>query len=139
MPRPKKPPAERRTARINPRFTPAERIRVEEAALLAGISAAEYARAQILQGRVIIRAGRALAPEVLDQLRRIGVNLNQLARIANQTGALPPELARACTMIEAFLARELGGPAPHAQQAAPAAPAHGWTMPEPVTVRADGS
>lgn len=116
MPRPKKQPGERRTRRINPRFTPAEHAQVEQAALRAGMSAAEYARAQTLKGRVTLQSHRTLDPAAFDELRRIGVNLNQLARIANQSGRVPDRLGKALTQLETILTRELGGgPATAAQ------------------------
>jgi len=121
MARPKKQPGERRTRRINPRFTPAEHAQVEQAAARAGMSAAEYVRAQTLKGRVTLQHHRTLDPAAFDELRRIGVNLNQLARIANQSGRVPGELGKALTQLETILTRELGGgPSGSAPQARPA-------------------
>ncbi len=107
MPRPKKDTDERRSEALAFRLTPAERLRVEHAAIEAGLSASEYAREQTLNGRIVMEQRIALDPAVFDQLRRIGVNLNQLARIANQSKQAPPELARACAAVEEFLMREL--------------------------------
>jgi hypothetical protein len=124
MPRPTKVADERRSEALAFRLTPAERLRVEHAAIEAGLSASEYARELTLKGRIIVEQRIALDPAVFDQLRRIGVNLNQLARIVNQSKQAPPELARACAAVENFLMRELdagslrSGPSPD-----PAAPA----------------
>jgi hypothetical protein len=42
-----------------------------------------------------------------DQLRRIGVNLNQLTRLAHQEGGVPPEVSRAAATVERFIVRAL--------------------------------
>jgi hypothetical protein len=124
MPRPKKDTDERRSEALAFRLTPAERLRVEHAAIEAGLSASEYAREQTLKGRIVMEQRIALDPAVFDQLRRIGVNLNQLARVANQSKQAPPELARACAAVENFLMRELdAGTLPPAPSPDPAAPA----------------
>jgi hypothetical protein len=110
MPRPKKDDDARRTETLAFRLTPAERLRIEHAAIAAGLSASEYARELTLKGRIVMEQRIALDPASFDQLRRIGVNLNQLARIANQSKHAPPELARACAAVEKFLMRELDAP-----------------------------
>jgi hypothetical protein len=124
MPRPKKDTEERRSEALAFRLTPAERLRVEQAAIEAGLSASEYARELTLKGRVVMEQRIALDPAVFDQLRRIGVNLNQLARVVNQSKRAPPELARACAAVENFLVRELDAgslrPAPSPGPVAPA-------------------
>ena len=109
MPRPKMDMEARRSERLNPRFTPAERLEIESAAIGAGMSAYEYVRMQALRGRVIVRAAPRARTCGLDELKRIGNNINQLARIANQTGHLPAasRLDHALGAIEQILAREL--------------------------------
>lgn len=67
-----------------------------------------FVRAQALKGRVVIQQGRTLDHAVFDALRRIGLNLNQLTRIAHKTRELPPGLSRLCIAIEQLLIRELG-------------------------------
>ena len=127
MPRPKKEPDARRTERINPRFTPAELLRIESAASVAGMSASEYVRMQALRGRVVVQQRRELSGEVFDELRRIGVNINQIARIANATGRAPARLETALETLERILLREMGdddAPAPPAAAPKPAGP-HG--------------
>lgn len=110
MARPKKQPAERKSAPMSIRFSVPERMLIEQHARDAGLgSASEYVRQQALHGQIIIRQSQSLDPAVFDQLRRIGVNLNQLTRIANTEGEIPPELNRLCAEIEAFLIKEISG------------------------------
>lgn len=108
MARPRKDDDHRRTETVAFRVTPAERMQLENAAIAAGLSASEYARGQALKGRVVVQQSRTLDHAAFDELRRVGVNLNQLARIANQAGRVPRELARACAALERILVRELG-------------------------------
>lgn len=109
MPRPRKPEDERRTETIAFRVTPAERLQAEMKAAAAGLPGApEYARTLTLKGRVVVEQRRELDHAVFDELRRIGVNLNQLARIANQTGQVPGRLESALAALEQILAREIG-------------------------------
>lgn len=123
MPRPRKDTDDRRSESLAFRLTPAERLRVEHAAIAAGLSASEYARELTLKGRVVIQQRLALDPAAFDQLRRIGVNLNQLARVANQTRQPPPELARVCAAVEELLIRELDARDTAAPDSGPAEPA----------------
>ena len=93
--RPKKPPGEGRTERVYVSLAPAEAEAVRAAADAAGLSASAYARRRLL--------GRPVAPLVLGrrveaaqselvgaagELSRVGSNLNQLARRANEGGPL---------------------------------------------------
>ena len=137
MPRPKIEPDARRTERINPRFTPAELLRIESAASVAGMSASEYVRMQALRGRVVVQQRRELSGEAFDELRRIGVNINQLARIANTTGRAPARLETALETLEQILLREMGdddAPAPQAAAPKPRRPA--WSLKSPARARA---
>ena len=107
MPRPRKTDGERRSEALGLRLTPAERLRVERAALQAGLSTSEYVRAQVLNGRVIVHQSWTLGHVVFDELRRIGVNLNQLTRLAHQRQQFPAGLTDVCRALEDLLAREL--------------------------------
>jgi hypothetical protein len=107
MARPKKQPAERRTISLSCRVTAQERLRIETAAGHAGVSSSEYMRRQVLTGRVIVRERRVIDHATFDQLRRIGVNLNQLTRLAHQEGEVPPEVSRAAATVERFIVRAL--------------------------------
>ena len=92
------------------RFSASERMRIEQYSRDAGLgSASEYVRQQALHGQIVIRQSQSLDPAVFDQLRRLGVNLNQLARLANIEGEISPKLDRLCSDIEAFLMKEISG------------------------------
>jgi hypothetical protein len=119
MPRPRKELDDRRSETLAIRLTSAERIRVEQAAFAAGLSASEYARSLVLAGRVVVRQNRALDHAAFDELRRIGVNLNQLTRLAHQRGQFPAGLADVFATLERILIRELEG---EVGQAAPNGP-----------------
>ena len=85
--------AERRTAGLTIQFTPTERKHLGEAAERSGAPIGEYVRQLCLrrgaQPRVVAGTQRNPAAKALaDELRAIGINLNQLTRVANQTGEL---------------------------------------------------
>jgi hypothetical protein len=107
MARPTKQPAERRTVSLSCRVTPAERLRIDTAAAQAGLSPSEYIRRQALTGRVTVQEKRTLDPAVFDQIRRIGVNLNQLTRLAHKEGKIPPGLRAVTAAIERLIVRAL--------------------------------
>ena len=50
----------------------------------------EYIRRMALHGKIEVRQSRAMDGETLDQLRRLGVNLNQMTRQFHETGQRPP-------------------------------------------------
>jgi Mobilization protein NikA len=134
MPRPRKSATDRRSETLAIRLTPAERIGAEQAALKAGLTASEYARTLVLAGRVVVRQNRTLGHAVFDELRRIGVNLNQLTRLAHQRQLFPAGLEEVFAAIERILAREFeSGDAPAADNGAETAPAFYG----PITVRFD--
>jgi hypothetical protein len=107
MPRPRKTTDDRRSEALGLRLTPAERIRVEQEAAGAGLSASEYARDKLLNGRVVIRQNRTLDHAAFDELRRIGVNLNQLTRLAHQRQQFPAGLQEVFARLDAVLTREM--------------------------------
>lgn len=109
MARPKKERGALRAGRIAFRLTEAENMQIEEAARKAEMTPSEYARMQALEGRVIVSQNRTLDAAVFDELRRIGVNLNQLTRLAHVKENMPPELPRLCEQLERFLSREIDG------------------------------
>lgn len=109
MARPNKSPPERLTEIVRFRLPPGEFVRVQKAAIDAGKSLSEYARSLVIEGRVVVRTHRQLDPHAFDQLRRIGVNLNQAVRLfhANKSDP-PPELLSAAATVERFLLEHIG-------------------------------
>ncbi len=83
MARPKHHPHEQRNARLPaPRVTEAELAVVELQADRAGLSSTELVRQCVLSAKVKPRRGLADA-QLLSELNRIGVNLNQIAHALN--------------------------------------------------------
>jgi hypothetical protein len=84
---------ERRTAGVTVHFTPTEREQLAERATRAGAAMGEYVRELCLRRRrgSGVVAGTQRNPDaklLADHLCAIGNNLNQLTRVANQTGEL---------------------------------------------------
>jgi mobilization protein NikA len=85
------------------RLRPAEFLRIRQGAQKANMSVSDYTRRMLLSGTVVVKKTRSLDPEVYDQLRRIGINLNQAVHKLHATGLIPPELARAAAVVEAIV------------------------------------
>ena len=108
MARPKKPDSEHRLMRVNFRVSEAEMETIQAAADRAGMRLSEYARQVSIRGNVIVRQGKGLSPETFAALQRVGVNLNQLARAANDgRGYHGHELAAVLDHINTLLAEGL--------------------------------
>ena len=99
---------ERRTSFLGVHLTPTERAILEQRAQTTGLSLSEFARIVLLSDLKAPapsardpQAIRALAVEIT----RVGNNVNQLAKIANETRALPHErqLREVATLIKATL------------------------------------
>ena len=114
MARPRKAQAERLTESVHFRVLPSDFLRAARAAENEGMSLTDYARQQLLTGRVIVKQTRQLDHAAYDQLRRIGVNLNQLTRLAHTKDIMPPPgLTEICALIERFLTEHIDGPESH--------------------------
>ena len=80
MARPKKAPHEKRTERpFNPRFTVAEVEYIRTQADAAGISTHEYMRRRAMGYAISPARSSATDPALINEINRIGVNVNQLA------------------------------------------------------------
>lgn len=102
-----------RSRQVRLRFTEAELVAVTDAANRAGLTPSGYA-AEAAVAAALQLASPSLAPwrEALaefistrSQLRRMGSNLNQAARVLNVEGEAPVWLERACALVERCIAR----------------------------------
>jgi len=108
MARPNKSAEERLTERIKFDICPSDYAKALQAAEDSGMSLTAYARQQFLKGKVVIHQYRKLDFETMNELRKIGVNVNQLARIANQTGNIPDtRLSNICLRLEDILLKNI--------------------------------
>ncbi len=103
MARPKKSKEERLTELLVIRLSTSDYAKLAHVSEDAGITLSDYARQQILNGRVIIKQTRKLDHEAYDQLRRLGILLNQLTKTSNYTGKISPEIVQLSKRIEHFL------------------------------------
>jgi hypothetical protein len=104
---------ERRTEALHVQLTPTERAQLEAAAHAAGSpSLSAFARDYLLRRTLAPRQVAGVrrhpdAPGLMYQLSAIGNNLNQLARVANRSGAVATveELLAVIDMLKAAMAR----------------------------------
>ena len=88
------------------RVTDSEKAMIRSRAAQAGMTMSEYIRQMALYGEVTIRQSQ-YDHGFVEQLRRIGVNLNQQTKALNSTGAVRPELpvrwGKLATLIDHIL------------------------------------
>jgi Bacterial mobilisation protein (MobC) len=103
---------ERLTASFAAKCTPSERERLDAAAKAHGISLSDYARRTVFHRPIESRNGSDIrrnpeAAELCEQVRALGVNMNQIAHHLNATGEIRdiPEFAELCREIKAVFAR----------------------------------
>jgi hypothetical protein len=94
---------ERRTAGLTVHLTPTERKELGEAARREGAPVGDYVRQVCLRrgGQTQTVGGTRRSPDakaLADELRAIGINLNQLAHVANTVGDLRHESALGTTI-----------------------------------------
>ena len=110
MARPRLDAEERRTRTIGVRVTAAEEAELRELAHRARLSIGAYARQRALGKQVQIAAERRLGAAELQELNRIGVNLNQIARVLNSGSVSTPAGTReAVERVEELVAGLLAG------------------------------
>jgi hypothetical protein len=104
MARPQKSPDDRASAAFRIRLTAAERELLGEKAAAAGVTLSALIRVAVL--------GYRLQPalvwrEAMNELNRIGINLNQIARHADATGALHADLGETLAEVRQAISRIL--------------------------------
>ena len=91
MARPKKSTEDKRTHRLpHVRCTAAEYAQIQARSAQAGIGTSEFVRRMVLDGTVKVTPSKSPFDFALvNELNKIGTNLNQLTRIGNSTGQMP--------------------------------------------------
>lgn len=100
--RPRLSPAEKRTEILQIRVSPIERAKIGAKADQANLVMSEYLRAIALKPRVTIKQTRDLDFATREELRRVGVNLNQIAKAMNAGQGLPVSLVKSTEKLEAI-------------------------------------
>jgi hypothetical protein len=107
MARPKKADDAKRECIVTLRCTEAERAALQSKAAAVSMTQGAYLREMAISGRVVVKQTTAPDFELVNQMRKIGVNLNQIAKVANATGAMPATLSHTLTEVETALFRLL--------------------------------
>lgn len=104
----------RRTAHLRVRLTAAELATIEAQAAQHGVAFPDFVRERVLTGRVVVKQGRELAADHWQELRRIGVNLNQIAHRMNaglfRTSDALEVKERAAQIVSMLVAGEIDEP-----------------------------
>lgn len=103
MPRPKKPAETQRTKQLNCRVTEDEFATIQARTAQTKMTQSDYVRHMAVNGNLVIKENSTFPPELIYQLNRIGTNLNQLTRVANATGEIPPDLSATLKRINELL------------------------------------
>jgi hypothetical protein len=105
--RPQKHPDDRASAAFRIRLTSDERTLLDEKAAAAGVTLSQLIRSAVLGYRL---PSPPIVREAMSELHRVGVNLNQLTRLANTTGDMPAlaELRAIRGVLEAVSGRGHG-------------------------------
>jgi len=114
MARPKIDPMERRTEQVNLRLSPVELARLNAKAEAAQTNVTAFVRAAAMGKSVTVRNQSSTDFETRQELRRIGVNLNQIAKALNaRQQGLPASLVATCEKLDALFDRMLAHDRPH--------------------------
>jgi hypothetical protein len=80
---------------------PTEGVVLQRAPHPAGLTLSDFVRAILVDGRLkVTQEVRTFDADLYDELRRIGVNLNQAVYKFHSTGDAPPQLLRAAAAVE---------------------------------------
>ncbi len=107
MARPKKTADKRLTNRVKFDLTDSDYTKSLKSAEAAGMSLTAYSRQLHLTGQVIINQTRKLDYTTYDQLRRLGILLNQLTKTSNYTGKISPEIVRLSERIDRLITQNI--------------------------------
>ena len=106
MARPQKSPTDRHSESVRVSLRPADLARLKSQADRAETTITDFVRASALGKKLTVIQADAPDFDTVEQLRRIGVNLNQIAKAMNaQKTVQPSELKTVCATLETLLAR----------------------------------
>ena len=109
MARPRKAPADLHTHTLRFTVPTADYVRIQKSAAQAGLTVSQYLRESERSTQIVVSQVRTLDPDLFDQIRRIGVNLNQAVKFLHAKGSPQPELIAAAQAVERFLRDNLDG------------------------------
>lgn len=108
MARPRLSDDERRTLQVTLWVNPVERRSIEERASAAGLSIPAYIRQRAVRDHLPIARPLRLGAAEYREVRRIGVNLNQIARALNRGEVAPAKTPRLLERLAGILERLIG-------------------------------
>lgn len=108
MPRPKIDPTKRRTSQVSVAVSPAELAALQVKADQSGMTVTAFTRSAALSRKLVSTPRSSVDFETRQELRRIGVNLNQITKALNaRRDALPASLVQTCAKLDALFDRIL--------------------------------
>lgn len=107
MARPRKATADRHSETVCFTIRQVDLVTVRQRAAAAGLSLSAYIRTLLLNRKLAVPSPRALDHDTYDQLRRIGVNLNQAVHRLHVTGRPSAALISAADAVERFITEHL--------------------------------
>ena len=116
MARPKADPSIARTEHVSVRLSPLELAQLKDKAARSQRPMTDFVRAAALGKRVTVTESTAPDFATRHELRRIGVNLNQIAHALNAgRGHIPAELNALCEKLDRLFDRWLDHDSTHRQ------------------------
>lgn len=97
--------ADNRMRRIDIRVTPEELARIDERAEEAGLSRSEFIRNAAMNSQVTVKQEKHPNFQLIYEINKIGVNLNQLVHNSHIYGRLPEKLPEICEEIERLVVK----------------------------------
>ena len=114
MARPRKDPAAKRTETVRISLSPVEIATLKAKAERAQTNVTAFVRATALGTQIAVKPSAPADFELRQELRRIGVNLNQIAKALNAgREGMPSSLAACCEKLDAIFDRMLAHDRPH--------------------------
>lgn len=109
--RPEKSSKDARQERIAFRVTLDERLQIEAAAAVAGVTVSDYVRVISLTARPPRprKQREAVNAAAISELNRVGVNLWQITKHLNFGGSIPHDLGEVVAEVRAAVAKLAGG------------------------------